>query len=75
MNKTSTIKIIFEDHGQKFKSWVIDENGKILISEPDEAWIFTGLFINNPKTLEVGGFVEMGTNRIIGSPIKELIHL
>lgn len=45
--------IHFEDHGQDFLEWHIDENGYIIDSKPFQKTIWVGKF-TIPQTAEVG---------------------
>ena len=38
-------EILFEDHGQDFIQWVLDENGKVLNSAPFKNWLWRDGFV------------------------------
>ena len=46
-------RIHFEDHGQDFLSWDIDENGTIIKSGPFQDWVWKGKVVKM-ETLKVG---------------------
>lgn len=52
-------KIEFEDHGQDFLTWEIDQSGKIVDSKPFQAGIWCKYHVAYVNELKVGGFVDI----------------
>jgi hypothetical protein len=50
--------ITFEDHGQDFLMWIIDENSKIIDCKPSQFSIWGGFTVMNDK-LRVGDLVRI----------------
>jgi len=42
-------KITFEDHGQDFLEWDVDENGEVIHSRPFQNQVWSGGFIWNEQ--------------------------
>jgi hypothetical protein len=59
--------ITFEDHGQDFLKWDIDEKGNVIDCRPFQAWIWCNKIVTNHTQLKVGGYVknkDIRTNEI-----------
>lgn len=53
--------IEFEDHGQDFLKWEIDEAAIVIDSKPFQFGIWGGCQVLNKDELEVDGYVELKT--------------
>jgi len=47
-------KIMFEDHGQDFIYWQLDETGKVIDCQPFQQWLWEGAIVLNHQRLAVG---------------------
>lgn len=57
MSKT---RVYFEDHGQDFLFWDIDNNtGEVVDCQPFQAFHWTGRIVANVSTLAVGAYVAL----------------
>jgi hypothetical protein len=66
--------ITFEDHGQDFLEWDIDENGKVIDCRPFQFSVWSKVTVTN-KEFKVGGRVKytgMGLSGRINYPIAEI---
>jgi hypothetical protein len=50
----TTTRIEFEDHGQDFLRWTIDEDGKVMDSQPFQADLWNGTTLLDYPDLKVG---------------------
>ncbi len=53
--------ITFEDHGQDFLKWLINEDNVIVHCEPFQSWLWNGRKVLT-ETLVVGGNIKFVTN-------------
>jgi hypothetical protein len=58
LKKHTKYKIMFEDCGQDFLVWHLDESGEVLHSSPFQSSIWNGQFVNVSK-MDVGKFPEL----------------
>jgi hypothetical protein len=42
----ATRTLTFEDHGQDFLEWDIDENGKVVECRPFQGWVWEGAVVH-----------------------------
>jgi len=56
--KSAVIRIHFEDNGQDFLWWDVDEHGNVLDCGPFQASIWVGCIILDPEDLQRGSEVE-----------------
>jgi hypothetical protein len=65
--------IEFEDFGQDFLTWFIDERGYVLDSQPFQRWIWAGRF-TIPETAKVGEKLAIwtGEESYVNYPIKSI---
>lgn len=71
--------IHFQDHGQDFLRWTLDQNGKVVCSQPFQTSIWRGCVVINPKGIRPGGkvhFIGHGAPelQVIKYPVKEVYH-
>ncbi|MFC5525251.1 hypothetical protein ACFPPA_05790 [Rhodanobacter ginsengisoli] len=52
------MRIHFEDHGQDFLTWQLDNNGIVVDSSPFQADLWCGVEVDKPGMLKVGGLVS-----------------
>lgn len=79
-SKTPTVTvqlsvIHFEDHGQDFLLWHVNDEGVVVKSEPFQTGVWKGAKITNFKTLKVGDKVDithMHKNTSIKYPITKI---
>jgi len=55
VNATSTI--FFEDKGQDFLEWDLDENNEVVGCRPGQGWVWIGSKVMN-KVIKVGGKIR-----------------
>jgi hypothetical protein len=48
------MRITFEDHGQDFLTWQLDNNGIVVASEPFQSWVWSGVKVLHPDRLRAG---------------------
>lgn len=76
LRKWAAITILhFEDQGQDFLRWHIDEQGTVVKSEPFQNMIWKGARVTNFKTLKVGDKLDithMSKNTCIKYPITKI---
>lgn len=69
-------KITFEDHGQDFLEWMIDDKGKVVDCQPFQASIWTKCYVMNTHKLRVGGpvviFAITGDLLTMNYPVEKL---
>jgi hypothetical protein len=53
----TTIK--FEDHGQDFLEWDIDDKGIVVDSRPCQAWLWNGTKVGDHENIKVGDFINI----------------
>lgn len=67
------MRIQFEDHGQDFLTWQLDNNGVVVDCQPFQASIWCGVKVEVPRSLKVGDIVAF---RRDGEPhIKTIRYL
>lgn len=71
------MKITFEDHGQDFLTWQLDNNGIVVESQPFQAAQWCGVQVDVPRALQAGDIVsfrrpEDGRTRTIRYPIAKI---
>ncbi len=63
-------RIYFEDHGQDFLSWTVNEQGIVVECEPFQSWLWVGARVLGANHLcrgDVVDFMHKG-----GEPVKTL---
>lgn len=69
-------RIIFEDHGQDFLEWVIDETNTVVECEPAQGFVWNQSVV---LTMEVGEQPEIqtwtGLKFTLAYPIVEIVDL
>ncbi len=50
--------ITFEDHGQDFLTWQLNNNGIVVDCAPFQAWVWTGVQVIDHASLKVGDVVR-----------------
>ena len=76
--------IEFEDHGQDFLEWDIDEEGKVVDSRPFQAWAWNGTIVHN-KDIRPGDLLAISSPRmkksehymkfaLLNYPVKSVRH-
>lgn len=55
--------ITFEDRGQDFLEWDLDENNVVVVCRPFQGWVWIGNTVVN-KVLKVGGKVRFKSKSI-----------
>ncbi|MCP3017423.1 hypothetical protein [Cupriavidus basilensis] len=63
-------RIYFEDHGQDFLSWTVDDNGTVVDCEPFQLSIWGGARVLYPHLLRKGHLVDFVPK--FGGPAKTL---
>lgn len=63
------IRIIFAKNKER-DSWLVEGNGRIIDCDPEDSF-YVGLYINNPKELQAGDFVELGTKQLCRFRLKK----
>ncbi len=69
--------ILFEDHGQDFLEWDINELGEVVDSRPYQGWIWSGCMVLNLKELLAGDRISVDIEtprgfRTVNYPIKSV---
>lgn len=57
------MRITFEDHGQDFLTWQLDDNGVVVDCMPFQASTWCGLRVLHPERLRVGSIVTFVRGR------------
>jgi len=70
------MKIRFEDNGQDFLEWEVDDDGQVIGCEPFQASVWCGKYVLQPEYLQRGHSVFYSDTPIvrINQPIRELKH-
>ncbi|QRE00437.1 hypothetical protein [Burkholderia phage BCSR52] len=62
--------IQFEDRGQDFLSWTLDENGVVIECKPFQAWLWKGRQVVDHASLSSGDVVHFLDNDGHMRPLK-----
>jgi hypothetical protein len=65
--------IHFEDNGQDYTRWLIDDAGMVVDSQPFQAWIWTGSIVLNHKSLKPGDQLHLQMKDGHEMTIKHLV--
>lgn len=57
------LTIKFEDHGQDFLEWDIDQNGIVTDCRPYQKRVWVGHQVHSPETLQPGSLVSYTSHR------------
>lgn len=63
--KPKVVKVIhFEDGGQAYLRWSLDEKGNVIKCKPSEEWLWCKGRVTNHENLKVGGEVKWKHNEL-----------
>jgi len=74
LNKTATKKITFQDDGQDFLTWWVDNRGEVLHCEPFQAWLWNGKMVDLERT-RVGSRLKFQDGNEMKHTVKEIKDL
>ena len=71
------IKVTFEDHGQDFLEWYI-QNGKVVACRPFQGWLWEGTKVHN-KTIQPGDILQIenqsGARLKLLYPVEKVVYV
>jgi len=74
LKKTATQKIIFEDDGQDFYEWWIDEYGEVLHCAPFQAFVWNGKMVDT-FNMRKGAYLPLQNGMFIQHRVKKIVDL
>jgi len=71
------LTVYFEDHGQDFLEWDI-EDGKVVGCRPFQEWLWKGTLVHN-TSIQPGDFLEIsdkdGIRRTVNYAVEKVVEL